>query len=203
MIPPVISRFYPGTLDETLCDRQRSPEAMFPEQYKHGRYYYLQANNKNVLLIQTDGACLENGMYNPRAGLAFIYGPNTDFQTGCVETTLGREDATSNRAELKAVISALEHEHWEEIFGRVVIATDSEYIVKGCTEWCRNWARRGWRTANLEPVKNQDLWENLIWWVDQLSNRDCEVVFWKIPREWNSKADAAAKRAAAGDGRFW
>jgi ribonuclease HI len=41
------------------------------------------------------------------------------------------------------------------------VSTDSQYVLKGLTEWLPNWKRRGWRTADKKPVKNQDLWERL------------------------------------------
>ncbi|PPQ70388.1 hypothetical protein CVT26_013854 [Gymnopilus dilepis] len=106
-------------------------------------------------------------------------------------------DATSNRAELSGVIFALWHCNWHNTFDKIVVATDSEYVVKGCTEWANEWVRRGWRTASYAQVKNQDLWEQLLARIEWLQGRNCQVLFWKIPREWNSRADAAAKRAAA------
>ena len=39
--------------------------------------------------------------------------------------------------------------------------TDSQYLRKGITEWIDGWRKRGWRTADKKPVKNQDLWERL------------------------------------------
>ena len=43
----------------------------------------------------------------------------------------------------------------------VKLYTDSKYVLQGCTEWLPSWKARGWRTAAREPVKNQDLWEQL------------------------------------------
>ena len=39
--------------------------------------------------------------------------------------------------------------------------TDSQYLRQGITEWIEGWRKRGWRTADKKPVKNQDLWERL------------------------------------------
>jgi ribonuclease HI len=44
---------------------------------------------------------------------------------------------------------------------RVALYTDSTYVRNGITQWLPNWRRRGWRTASRQPVKNQDLWEQL------------------------------------------
>jgi ribonuclease HI len=43
----------------------------------------------------------------------------------------------------------------------VKLYTDSKYVMQGYTEWLPAWKARGWRTASREPVKNQDLWEQL------------------------------------------
>jgi ribonuclease HI len=54
---------------------------------------------------------------------------------------------TSNRAELRAVIAALRFRAWQgEGFKSLVIATDSEYVVEGATNWARGWLRNNWRT---------------------------------------------------------
>lgn len=42
------------------------------------------------------------------------------------------------------------------------IVTDSQYVLKGMTEWVRGWQARGWKTAEKKPVKNVDLWKELI-----------------------------------------
>ena len=44
---------------------------------------------------------------------------------------------------------------------KVELHTDSQYVMKGITEWIHDWKRRGWRTADKKPVKNVDLWQRL------------------------------------------
>jgi len=41
------------------------------------------------------------------------------------------------------------------------IYTDSQYVRQGVLEWLSQWKRRGWKTADKKPVKNQDLWQEL------------------------------------------
>jgi ribonuclease HI len=60
--------------------------------------------------------------------------------------------------ELTAVIRALEA---LPRGSRVRLYTDSQYVQKGMTEWIASWKRRGWRTADKKPVKNEDLWRRL------------------------------------------
>jgi ribonuclease HI len=67
---------------------------------------------------------------------------------------------TNNRMELTAAVKALEalKEPCE-----VTLTTDSQYLRKAFTEgWLDKWQRNGWKTASKDPVKNQDLWEELL-----------------------------------------
>ena len=65
---------------------------------------------------------------------------------------------TNNRMELTAAIMLLKHLSPDV---HVVIHADSQYVVKGVTEWMANWKRNGWRNAQKKPVENQALWEEL------------------------------------------
>ncbi|KAJ4403729.1 hypothetical protein N0V82_010612 [Gnomoniopsis sp. IMI 355080] len=161
---------------------------------------FINATNKHQALIYTDGACLNNGQPNPRAGWAFVFSPSS-LASGRLENQgpFGgpSQPQTSNRAELRAVIAALRFRHWTaEGFQSVVIATDSEYVVNGATTWARGWVKNGWRTAAGAAVKNRDLWEMLLGEVERWDEEGLEVVFWRIGRQLNEVADAAAKKAA-------
>jgi ribonuclease HI len=70
----------------------------------------------------------------------------------------GEANTTNNRMELLAVIKALEALQRP---CKVRIATDSQYVKRGVTEWMERWKRNGWRTADKRPVKNKELWERL------------------------------------------
>ncbi len=48
----------------------------------------------------------------------------------------------------------------------VELTSDSQYLVKGMTEWIKGWIRKGWVTASKQPVKNKDIWIEL----NQLNN---------------------------------
>lgn len=101
--------------------------------------------------IFTDGACRGN----PGPG---GWGAVLCFK-GRQRTLKGAEtETTNNRMELTAAIAAL------ETLTRpcaVELTTDSQYVKQGVTQWIHQWKRRGWRTADGRPVKNQDLWERL------------------------------------------
>ena len=67
----------------------------------------------------------------------------------------GEPLTTNNRMELTAAIRALEALKRP---CRVVINTDSKYVLQGMTEWIAGWKKRGWVNSAKQPVKNVDLW---------------------------------------------
>ncbi|KAL8408577.1 hypothetical protein RB594_007133 [Gaeumannomyces avenae] len=160
-------------------------------------------NDPGVGLIHTDGACLDNGMENARAGWGFWHGEmeaGKCIASGRLETKgpFGDEGAqTSNRAELRAVIAALRFRYWPgEGFETLVIATDSEYVVEGCTDWAKSWTSRNWKTSGRLPVANRDLWEALLGEIEKKHDDEMAVQFWRVPRALNTVADAAARAGA-------
>ena len=67
-------------------------------------------------------------------------------------------ETTNNRMELKAAIEALNALNGSR---KVLLHTDSRYVMDGINDWMPNWKKRGWKTASKKPVKNQDLWQLL------------------------------------------
>ena len=76
-----------------------------------------------------------------------------------IERTGGWWGSTNNRMELMAVIRALDA---LPIGPPIIVIADSEYVIKGCTQWARNWKKYGWKTSAGGDVKNRDLWEALL-----------------------------------------
>jgi ribonuclease HI len=101
--------------------------------------------------IWTDGACKGN----PGLG-----GWGVLLRAGSHEKVLhgGEKDTTNNRMELFAVIQGLRALKRPS---SVTIYLDSQYVMKGMTEWLAAWKRRGWVTTDKKPVKNADLWRLL------------------------------------------
>ncbi|EPS45818.1 hypothetical protein H072_174 [Dactylellina haptotyla CBS 200.50] len=203
---PEIAAFAPPDINST-------PQELFPAgvnydcfNVPHDRFIHIQ--HRRIILIYTDGACLMNGDVSATAGCAFYFRPPgpTAFgsTTGIISFRLEDKgpDAkpapqTSNRAELRAVIAALEFRVWYgEGQKHLVIATDSEYVVLGITQWVKTWAQNGWRNSKGKPVANRDLWEFLLKELRNCKRNDFLVSFWRIPRELNTVADGAAKLAA-------
>ena len=105
-----------------------------------------------VVEIFGDGACSGNpgpGGY----GAILRYGGKEKEISGWAPET------TNNRMELTAVIEALRQLTRP---CRIIITTDSQYVVKGMTEWIAGWQRNGWRNSKKEQVLNRDLWETLL-----------------------------------------
>jgi ribonuclease HI len=71
----------------------------------------------------------------------------------------GESSTTNNRMELTACIEGLAAIRKPS---RVVVTTDSQYVVRGIKEWLPRWRARGWRTAGGDAVQNRDLWEALV-----------------------------------------
>ena len=110
----------------------------------------------NCIEIFTDGACRGN----PGKG---GWGAFIRFDGKEESIYGGQKKTTNNIMELTAAIKALEHLPNKS---KVVLTTDSKYVMQGITEWIENWKSRGWKTANKKPVLNQGLWQRL----DTLTN---------------------------------
>ena len=102
--------------------------------------------------IATDGACKGN----PGPG-----GWGAVIRSGSHEKDIsgGENPTTNNRMELMAAIRALEALKKP---CRVTLSTDSKYVMDGLTKWIHGWRKNGWKTADRKPVKNADLWQELL-----------------------------------------
>ena len=101
--------------------------------------------------IFTDGACRGN----PGPG---GWGALLRFGTEEKKIKGSDQNTTNNRIEMQAAIAALES------LSRpcnIKLVTDSKYLLNGINSWLPNWKKKGWKTANKKPVKNEDLWRRL------------------------------------------
>ncbi|CAK7220162.1 hypothetical protein SCUCBS95973_004065 [Sporothrix curviconia] len=103
---------------------------------------------------------------------------------------------TSNRADLRAVLAALQCLDWQyENVRSIVIATDSTYVIYGCTSWLPWWLDNDWNLYSGRPAKNQDLWGEIVKEMKGITNNGVDIKFWHIPIEWNM-ANGLAKDGA-------
>jgi len=101
---------------------------------------------------------------------------------------------TNNKMELMAAIEALKS---LEFGVKVTLYSDSEYVVKGMTEWIADWQKRGWKTAAKKPVENQDLWRDLLS-ASQGKNIEWRYVAGHSGNEANERCDEIATKFADG-----
>jgi ribonuclease HI len=108
-------------------------------------------DGEKVVELFTDGAC--SGNPGPGGWAAILrYGGHEKELAGGAPVT------TNNRMEMMAAIAGLEALKRPS---QVRLTTDSQYVMKGITQWMPAWKRRGWKTADKKEVKNRDLWERL------------------------------------------
>ena len=102
--------------------------------------------------IFTDGSC--RGNPGPGGWAALL-------RLGDKEKELsgGESLTTNNRMELMAAIKGLEALKRP---CQVKLHTDSQYLRDGITRWIHKWRQNGWRTSDKKPVKNAELWQELL-----------------------------------------
>ncbi len=140
-----------------------------------------------IVDVFTDGACSGNPGPGGWGALLRTITPN-----GPVEKEIfgGEPGTTNNRMELTAVIEALKTLKRPV---KIRVHTDSQYVQKGISEWIHGWKKRGWRTADKQPVKNADLWRLL----DEEAARHHIEWLWvrgHAGHPENERADALARR---------
>ena len=138
------------------------------------------------ITIYTDGACSGN----PGPG---GWGAVLIFQGNQKEISGGAKDTTNNIMEMTAVIEALKLLKEPCI---VNLQSDSAYVVNAFNEhWIEGWLAKGWVNSKKEPVKNKELWLELI----ELTNKH-KVKFIKVKghstNELNNRCDYLATTAA-------
>jgi ribonuclease HI len=105
------------------------------------------------VIIHTDGGC--KGNPGPGGfGVVMVSGKHRK------ELSAGYRMTTNNRMELRAAIAALEilKEPCE-----IELHSDSKYLIDAISKkWIDGWIKRGWKTSAKAPVKNQDLWLQLL-----------------------------------------
>jgi ribonuclease HI len=114
------------------------------------------------LRIYTDGGC--SGNPGPGAWAYIILDDGRQTGARPAQASSFVSNTTNNRMELQAVIEALRavtgNSSWR--CTSVELFTDSQYVKNGITQWIHTWVRNGWKTKAKKPVKNQDLWQELV-----------------------------------------
>ena len=108
--------------------------------------------------------------------------------------------STNNRMELMAILSALENANTIEYrFTEIKIYTDSAYVANAFNQqWYKTWMSNGWKTADKQDVKNQDLWRRIVALYIKLKVKfNLEVIKVEAHKssKWNNYADLLAVKA--------
>lgn len=141
-----------------------------------------------MITIYTDGAARGN----PGPG---GWGAIIAREDSVIEIGGAAEHTTNNKMEMTAAIEALQSVGYEE---EITLYTDSEYLLKGITEWVHNWQKNNWKTAAKKSVENQELWWALI------KASESKNIHWKLVRghtgvAGNERCDVIATSFADGN----
>lgn len=136
--------------------------------------------------IYTDGSSLGNPGPGGWGAILIWADAKKELSRGYVETT-------NNRMEIRGVLHALEH------LTRpctVHVHTDSRYVCDAISKkWIASWIKNGWLTSAKKPVKNRDLWEQLL----PLLHKHKVLFHWVKAHDGqpeNERCDELAKNAA-------
>ena len=107
---------------------------------------------KNEITIYTDGACKGN----PGIG---GWGAVIKFSNNIEKRIYGyNNETTNNTMELTAAIMSLSILDEKS---KVILYTDSKYLMDGINQWILKWKKNSWKTSNNKEVKNMDLWKKI------------------------------------------
>lgn len=145
--------------------------------------------------MYADGSSLGNP---GKGGWAFLV---IDVARNLIWEFGGREDGvTNNQMELRAMLESLLQLHKSKHTGEVEFRLDSQYVIKGVTEWSKGWVKNGWKTANKKDVLNKDLWIKILEAKYYLEAKGFKInfqhVFGHTGEAWNERVDEIAKATA-------
>lgn len=147
--------------------------------------HHMMAERIDHAIVFTDGACLGNPGPGGYAAIMSIAGRE--------QIIVGRDRSTTNdKMEMTAAIKALETVPPSL---PIILHSDSQYVVKGASQWLRGWKAKGWRKADGKPVLNQELWLE----IDRLSHG--RTILWQwvkghAGQEQNERVDQLANTQA-------
>ncbi len=108
----------------------------------------------DAALVYCDGAC--SGNPGPGGWGSVICTPDLKV----TELGGGEQGTTNNRMEMLAALGALKF--LRDFKQHVWLYTDSTYLIRGITQWCYGWKKKGWKNASGGEVANQDIWQELM-----------------------------------------
>lgn len=115
-----------------------------------------------ILKIYTDGACSGNQNEKNFGG----WGAVLRFGEHSKELYGSEANTTNNRMELTAVLEAFRALK-KTAGNEIQLFSDSSYFINAMRQgWIDKWMKNGWKTSGKEPVKNIELWQAIIPFID-------------------------------------
>ncbi|KAH7356983.1 ribonuclease H-like domain-containing protein [Rhexocercosporidium sp. MPI-PUGE-AT-0058] len=187
----------------------------------HHSYSHVYSGTRRSLFVFTDGACSGNGTPDARGGLGIFFGPGSKFNLA--ERLAVSGNPTNQKAELEAVALAMQTVHTKTLLDRreiilgstgshdpravsdvmhmrLIVVTDSSYIVEGMCKHIENWKKN---TKGVlvkkdgKVVGNSEAFLRLQSEVEKLSMVGVQVAYYHVEREENMEADGLAKSSIA------
>lgn len=112
-----------------------------------------------MIQLYPDGACINNGRMHSKGAFSFVVVENDSIVH---EYAYAKHDTTNNIMELSGVINGLQFCIDENIHEHIQVLCDSKYVVNGINTWIFGWQMNDWKSSSGEPVKNKDLWQELL-----------------------------------------
>lgn len=141
------------------------------------------------IIIYCDGGARGNGKSDCASG----WGVHLEYKGHKKELHGYDVGKTNNQMELQASIESLKALKTTHL--TVKIHSDSQYVIDGITTSYKKWIRQGWKTSAKTPVKNKELWQELVALSEMQSDLQWVKVKGHVGIEGNERADQLANLA--------
>lgn len=164
----------------------------------------IRPRHNDSIIVAIDGACRGNGYSGACSSYGVYFSQNSPLN---ISSLIEGPAQSSQKAELAACVTALKfvrcfagmakmgHLKDLESLSGVIIKADSEYLVRGITEWVPKWRLNGFKNAKGRPVVNANLFQEIDGLVQELASKGVSCYFWHVLRGDNKQADKLANQA--------
>ena len=157
----------------------------------------------DAIFMAIDGACRGNGSAGARSSYGIYFSECSPYN---VSSTMQGSAQSSQKAELQACLKALVTVQLISGFvksgseqlsnlSQVIIKADSDYVVRGMTEYILKWRQNGFKNAKGQPVVNAWMFRMIDAQVERLDACGVKCLFWHVSRSQNQEADRLANLA--------
>ena len=138
-----------------------------------------------MIKIYTYGGVTGNGKLDSKGANAFLVF-NKESRYESVEFC---KSTTNNREELKAIINSLLYIlPIKEENSPITLHSDSQYCVKGITDWMHSWKKKNWMRG-VKPILNKDLWTTVYNLYSSFPKLEIKWVKGHSGDKWNDYVD--------------